>query len=344
MATHVELGERILQRLSSIDLRRPLVDTDRAGEHLLGYLAGLGLEPTEVRWLPDLRSLRRERQCPPYELGKWPAFSYRDQALVRALEPGRGGRRRAVSWRERADAAVLGPGLGRAQQMRSVRRVLEHLHRAGSALARGVDVPPSRERHLPALEELSLAAAAGLFVFGIGRKRELVAVPRPTLQFDRQGLLHDWDGRPAVEWAQGGEGLYYWHGVHMTDSAGRNPDKVTARRALGWADAERRRVALERLGWERVLEQLRAQPIQQDDYGRLYCIHSPQTGTWPFTPSSSGPEPTMLVEVINATAEPDGTRRRYCLRIPPTTRTAREAVAWTFGFENQRQYVIAAET
>ena len=340
MATHVELGERILARMSRIELRRPVVDTDRAGEHLLGYLAGLGLEPTEVRWLPDLRSLRRERQWPPYELGKWPAYSYRDQALARALEPGRGGRRPAVSWRERADAAVLGPGLGRAQQMRSVRRVLELLHRAGSALARGVDVPSSRERHLPALEELSLAAASGLFVFGIGRKRELVAVPRPTLRLDREGLLHDWDGHPAVAWPQGGEGLYYWRGVHMTDSAGRNPDKVTAQRALGWANAERRRVAIERLGWERVLEQLRAQPVQQDDYGRLHCIQTPKRRTrWPVAA-----EPIMLVEVINATAEPNGTRRRYFLRVPPTVCSAREAVAWTFRFENQRQYVIAAET
>ena len=30
-------------------------------------------------------------------------------------------------------------------------------------------------------------------------------------------------------------------------------------------------------------------------------------------------------------AEPDGTFRRYWLRVPPNTRTAREGVAWTFG-------------
>ena len=39
----------------------------------------------------------------------------------------------------------------------------------------------------------------------------------------------------------------------------------------------------------------------------------------------------MLVEVLNATAEQDGTRKTYFLRVPPTVRTAREAVAWTFG-------------
>jgi len=38
-----------------------------------------------------------------------------------------------------------------------------------------------------------------------------------------------------------------------------------------------------------------------------------------------------MVEVRNSTPEPDGSRRTYFLRVPPTMRTAREAVAWTFG-------------
>jgi hypothetical protein len=37
-----------------------------------------------------------------------------------------------------------------------------------------------------------------------------------------------------------------------------------------------------------------------------------------------------MVEVVNATPEADGSRRRYCLRVPPTTRRATEALAWTF--------------
>ncbi len=38
-----------------------------------------------------------------------------------------------------------------------------------------------------------------------------------------------------------------------------------------------------------------------------------------------------MVKVVNSTPEPDGSRREYFLRVPPTVRTAREAVAWTFG-------------
>jgi hypothetical protein len=38
-----------------------------------------------------------------------------------------------------------------------------------------------------------------------------------------------------------------------------------------------------------------------------------------------------MVEVVNSTPEPDGSRKTYFLRVPPTIETAREAVAWTFG-------------
>jgi hypothetical protein len=34
--------------------------------------------------------------------------------------------------------------------------------------------------------------------------------------------------------------------------------------------------------------------------------------------------------VVNGSPEPDGTFRTYFLRVPPTVRTAREGVAWTF--------------
>ena len=37
------------------------------------------------------------------------------------------------------------------------------------------------------------------------------------------------------------------------------------------------------------------------------------------------------IEVMNGTAEADGSRKRYFLRVPSAMRTAREAVAWTYG-------------
>jgi Domain of unknown function (DUF6745) len=51
---------------------------------------------------------------------------------------------------------------------------------------------------------------------------------------------------------------------------------------------------------------------------------------------------TERLIVVSATAEPDGSHRRYFLRVPPSTRTARAAVAWTFGFEKADDYILAA--
>ena len=43
------------------------------------------------------------------------------------------------------------------------------------------------------------------------------------------------------------------------------------------------------------------------------------------------------VEVVNGTPEADGSRKRYVLRVPSRMRTAREAVAWTYGL-TEKQY------
>jgi hypothetical protein len=40
-----------------------------------------------------------------------------------------------------------------------------------------------------------------------------------------------------------------------------------------------------------------------------------------------------MVKVVNSTPKPDGTYKDYFLRVPPTVRTAREAVAWTFDLD-----------
>jgi hypothetical protein len=47
-------------------------------------------------------------------------------------------------------------------------------------------------------------------------------------------------------------------------------------------------------------------------------------------------EPIVLVHVTNATPEPDGSLKKYVLRVPPTMARARQAVAWTFGMREDR--------
>jgi hypothetical protein len=91
--------------------------------------------------------------------------------------------------------------------------------------------------------------------------------------------------------------------------------------------AEFRRMLLERYG-ARYLRECGDTPIAEDEHGRLWRF-APTTGDgW-----QSRFEPTVVLEVENSTLEPDGSRRRYYLRVPPQMQSAHEAVAWTFGLD-----------
>src|SRR5262249_701260 len=54
-------------------------------------------------------------------------------------------------------------------------------------------------------------------------------------------------------------------------------------------------------------------------------------------------EPIVMGEVVKSTPEPDGSRKHYWLQVPPEMKTAREAVAWTFGLP-EREYDPTTET
>ena len=133
---------------------------------------------------------------------------------------------------------------------------------------------------------------------------------------------------PAVEWPDGTH-VWYWDGVEIPTRIAERRDSLTPAQIAAIPNQEVRRLVLERVGWERFLESARR--VAQDDFGTL----------WDPGISLDG-ERLRVVEVVNATQEPDGTHRRYLLRVPPTTRTARQGVAWTFGYENTDDYILAA--
>ena len=62
-----------------------------------------------------------------------------------------------------------------------------------------------------------------------------------------------------------------------------------------------------------------AKELHRDDFGVLFAKEIP------------GDEPLVMVNVVNSTPEANGDFHDYFLRVPPSMRTAREAVAWTFG-------------
>jgi hypothetical protein len=128
------------------------------------------------------------------------------------------------------------------------------------------------------------------------------------------------------------ERLYFWHGVLVPAFVIVRPDWITVAHIQQEENAEVRRVMTERYGYERYLADTGAVREQADDYGELFRITRPNDTD------------LVMVRVVNSTPEPDGTYRRYSLRVPPTMTTAREAVAWTFGIQRAEDYQPAMQT
>ena len=156
------------------------------------------------------------------------------------------------------------------------------------------------------------------------------ACERPkAIHRDTQGRLHCESGQ-AIDF-ESGWGLSAWHGVVVPRSIIDSPEKITADQAIKEQNAEIRRVMIERMGQERFLHESGAQKVHSDDFGALYKIGTKAGDTLDF------------VKVVNSTPEPDGSFKKYVLRVPPGIQTAKAAVAWTFDIPED-EYTLTAQS
>ncbi|MFB7662988.1 DUF6745 domain-containing protein [Kitasatospora sp. NPDC056138] len=161
-------------------------------------------------------------------------------------------------------------------------------------------------------------------------ERVVLLTERPVeLHRDEAGRLDRADG-PALAYPDGFE-LHAWRGMPVPSDFLAGLAGLTPARIRDEENAELRRVLLEHYGYDRYLADSGAEPVHRDETGVLWRIPMPDD------------EPVVMVEVVNSTAEPDGTFRTYWLRVPPGTRTARAGVAWTFGV-NEADYHPQRET
>jgi len=150
-----------------------------------------------------------------------------------------------------------------------------------------------------------------------------------VIERDERGRLHCLTG-PAVKYPDG-FGVWAVHGVRVPQYVIETPAAITVADINGEANAEVRRVKIERFGAHRYLLESGAKEIHADDFGTLYRR------------DLLNDEPLVMVKVVNSTPEADGSFKDYFLRVPPAMRTAREAVAWTFG-KSKADYQPAVET
>jgi hypothetical protein len=122
-----------------------------------------------------------------------------------------------------------------------------------------------------------------------------------------------------------------WRGVPVDERIAFRPETITVAEILAEANVERRRVLLERCGYERFLRETEAQLLDADsDRGgprQLFRVAMPQD------------EDLACLSVVCPS-----TAKLYVLRVPPTMRTCRQAAAWIAGFDDPDRYLPAVET
>lgn len=161
-------------------------------------------------------------------------------------------------------------------------------------------------------------------------EKAVVICERPVeLHRDEAGRLDRGDG-PALAFPDG-FALHAWRGMPVPADFLAGLAALTPERIRAEENAELRRVMLEFYGYDRYLTESDARPVHRDETGVLWRI------------ALADDEDVTMVEVVNSTPEPDGTHKTYWLRVPPTTRTAKEGVAWTFGLDAEA-YVPLRQT
>ncbi|MCP3470497.1 hypothetical protein NLM33_09200 [Bradyrhizobium sp. CCGUVB1N3] len=143
-------------------------------------------------------------------------------------------------------------------------------------------------------------------------------VERPNLLCgDTRDRLHHASG-PALRYPDGWS-IWAWRGVEVPRWIIEHKDRITLAAIDEQIDVQVRRCMIEIMTPERYVALGGATCIAEDETGILWRRNWLAADAW------------AAVEVVNATPEPDGTRRHFFLQVPANLRTAREAVAWTYG-------------
>jgi hypothetical protein len=152
-------------------------------------------------------------------------------------------------------------------------------------------------------------------------------------QVDTTWRLHHPTG-PAIAWA--GYELHFWHGVRvpasLIEDAGWTTEQIIAE-----PNAEIRRCAIERIGWDSFVARARLRQVGD-------TVPDPGNPGHDLTlydvPEQVYGEDIRVLLCTNGTVERDGTRRRFGLTVPADMPDPLTAAAWTYGLTHS-QYATA---
>lgn len=154
---------------------------------------------------------------------------------------------------------------------------------------------------------------------------------RPSeLNLDDHFRLHNTNG-PALAFPDGSE-IFSYHGVGVPSNVITDKESITIDAIRNELNVEHRTVMMSLYGESRFLIDSNADLLDEDECGSLYRVQL------------AGGEPLVMVRVKDPTPSKQGTMGTYYLRVPPDMETAKQAVAWTFGFDSPRDYAPQVET
>ena len=204
------------------------------------------------------------------------------------------------------------------------------------------------ERAKPSIPLLNLAKACHWYwTF----EDLFVACERPSvIHLDDQGRLHCTTGR-AIEYPDGW-GVCVVRDVAVPDRIILQPETITAQEIIDQENTEVRRVMMELFGYDRFVQETKAKLVDRSHYGSLYHIDLPTLD-----------EPLALVKMVDATpvmGDADALRAQpglhrvgegdtetffkvYWERVPPTVKSARDALAWQAGLAPESYHLYAPE-
>ena len=122
-----------------------------------------------------------------------------------------------------------------------------------------------------------------------------------------------------------------WRGVPVDERVAFRPETITVDEIFREQNTEKRRVLLERMGYEKFLSEARAMELDKDrDAGGMRRL---------LRVEFAGDEPLVCLNVFCPS-----TGRQYMLRVPPQMRHCHAAAAWIAGFDNPDEYQPIQET
>ena len=136
------------------------------------------------------------------------------------------------------------------------------------------------------------------------------------IRIDDQGRPHCADG-PSHRWRDGWE-LFHWHGTVVPGQWLTDKNFLTPKIAMKEPNLEKRRAAIEIIGWDRILTELNAKTIDRDndpEIGELVEVSLPDLG------------PAKFLRVKC------GTGRQFAIGVPSDITKALDAQAWIVGLD-----------